>query len=332
MVGRPPIWADETDADHDKCVMSTIVHFSSMDAERFPPDLNPAAVDIISKLLTLDPATRLGSNSGSSDSSGSGAAEVEAHPFFSAAPDMFKWQDAHTLAAPKLVAAPSQGTRPKWTQRSYSMMISPLPQRYTFDAESGACVAVAEGDESDSSWSAVATATASAAASASASGARRQKPRKEPALGVISESVTRGGGDGASKATQSGTSTTSADSIAMPPPSFTPTPFPPSKSSSSSFSPVTIMPASARPTATSSVSRNQDSSDVTLPGRSRTMMRPSPSLNGRSQDATGGARSANAAALGASAVGGLDPNRRGQRQGAAPPGKYTVKGMDLSAG
>jgi hypothetical protein len=175
MVGRPPIWADENDADHDTAIMSTIVHFSSMDGDRFPSDLDASAVDIISKLIVLDPAQRLGSSGG--------ALEVEAHPFFAASG--FKWQDAHKLAAPKLAAAPSQGNRAKWTQRSYSMMLSPLPERYTFGSAAFKCTLVVEGEESNATWDAAAAATS--AGDGGGGGRRRRIRANKPAMGAIAE-------------------------------------------------------------------------------------------------------------------------------------------------
>ncbi|KAL2219989.1 camp-dependent protein kinase catalytic subunit [Thermoascus aurantiacus ATCC 26904] len=75
LVGQPPFWDQNPMRIYEQIVEGNI---------RFPPNMTPAARDIISSLCKTNPTERLGYISG-------GSARVKAHPFF----DGINWDDLY---------------------------------------------------------------------------------------------------------------------------------------------------------------------------------------------------------------------------------------------
>lgn len=121
-----------------EAIASGIVKFEVSNFPRTFPTNAVQAKDIIKKLMTNQPENRLGSNGD--------ASEVEKHPYwegygFAAQKNKTKLVAdfvAKVLELDAIAAKAGLGKNKKnlssWTQRSYSMVLSPLPGKYNFES------------------------------------------------------------------------------------------------------------------------------------------------------------------------------------------------------
>jgi len=131
--GRPPIWVEQ-----ERELVKTLVSFNF---DKFPQNFPPAAKDLVSKLLITDPSYRLAS-----------IFDLESHEFY--AKLGFSFDEAHNHAAPQVVQGEVKPQPGPWTQRTYSMIHSPLPQSYAitkYPNHSSLLMTETE-KESDYSW------------------------------------------------------------------------------------------------------------------------------------------------------------------------------------
>ena len=131
IAGRPPLWVQERDQLQQK-----LVNFKVDD---FPDGFTADATEIIRALLIRDPNSRLGEK---------GVGEIQAHAFF----NDIDIDSAHTLAAPQLSAGTVKVHNGPWTQRTYSMIYAPLPQKYEFDSSESSTMPIVEFEGQELSW------------------------------------------------------------------------------------------------------------------------------------------------------------------------------------
>lgn len=132
LTGRPPLWAEE-----EQDLVRSLVSFK---IEKYPDGFPESAANLVDQLLVRDPAQRLGSLDGVS--------QIETHPFF--LPLGCALANVHQLPAPKFKQGQVKVQNGPWTQRTYSMMIAPLPKQYE---TGGALAAIPESSEDrDLAW------------------------------------------------------------------------------------------------------------------------------------------------------------------------------------
>jgi len=134
LTGRPPLWVEEE--------RELVQHLVSFKIERYPAGFPEVGKSIVDALLLQDPLQRLGSNGG--------VAAVEVHPFFG---DLgFSFAEAHSQAAPKFAQGEVEAQAGPWSQRSYSMMHAPLPERYDLSGSTVLLDLIEEGGERGAPW------------------------------------------------------------------------------------------------------------------------------------------------------------------------------------
>ncbi|GBG30009.1 Protein kinase, putative [Hondaea fermentalgiana] len=112
LAGQPPLWVED-----ERDVVKSLVSF---EIERYPDGFPEDAQALVDALLVHDPAERLCSSSG--------AQELESNAFF--APLDVPFDELYEQPAPKFAVGKVKQENGPWTQRSYSMMIAPLPEAY----------------------------------------------------------------------------------------------------------------------------------------------------------------------------------------------------------
>lgn len=131
IAGRPPLWVQERDQLQQK-----LVNFK---VEDFPAGFTTDATHVVQALLTRSPDERLGQG---------GLDEIQRHTFFRD----IDINTAHTLAAPQLSAGTVKVTNGPWTQRTYSMIYAPLPQKYEFDLNETSMMPIVEREGEELPW------------------------------------------------------------------------------------------------------------------------------------------------------------------------------------
>lgn len=134
LTGRPPMWAESQPE-----VMDKIVSFKASDSHCF--SLPASAQDLVQRLMDPNPASRLGCGA-------AGVADIALHPFF----EGVDIEQLHTLVPPPL-AQGSIGPSPDaaWARRQYSIMISPMPTKYSPKPDTASSAAIPETDAERSS-------------------------------------------------------------------------------------------------------------------------------------------------------------------------------------
>eukprot|EP00163_Fabomonas_tropica_P003198 TRINITY_DN1267_c0_g3_i2.p1 TRINITY_DN1267_c0_g3~~TRINITY_DN1267_c0_g3_i2.p1 ORF type:complete len:855 (-),score=181.86 TRINITY_DN1267_c0_g3_i2:72-2636(-) len=133
--GRTPYWAETQDE-----ILTAIVQFE----REYPASMPEVARDLVERLLVPEPQERLGAMS----EAGGGYEALKRHEFFQG----IDFSTLQKTAAP----APAGGSigpavNAKWTQRTYSMLSAPLPQKYARDASSEYPV-IDEESEGETVW------------------------------------------------------------------------------------------------------------------------------------------------------------------------------------
>ena len=119
LAGRPPV----VDAQEDK-IMSRIVDFDVEDTSIFPDKFPRDAQAIVTRLLDPSPDRRLAASAAPDES----IAEIQRCAFFGKHIDI---ETAYKMRAPTFTAGDVTPAGGKWTQRTFSMMVSPLMKSYS---------------------------------------------------------------------------------------------------------------------------------------------------------------------------------------------------------
>jgi len=109
LTGRPPLWVEE-----ERDLVENLVSFK---ISKYPQGFPVEAEELVNGLLQHDPHVRIHS-----------MLAVEAMAFFAPLPVAFK--NLHQEKAPKFTRGKVVLEKGPWTQRAYSMIHSPLPERY----------------------------------------------------------------------------------------------------------------------------------------------------------------------------------------------------------